>query len=454
MTSLQAPHNSSLAPTPNPNGGASKRPALRSLDHALAQLLEQARPLNTFESVSTFEADARVLAQDIVSQLNVPAFDNTSMDGYAIRSQDVANASEHMGISLPVSLRVAAGQVGEHLAPECAARIFTGAPIPDGADAVIMQEDVEFTQASNNSDHSDPKALFGFIKIKKPVPKGQWIRPTADDVAKDQLIVQAGTRLNAATLGLIASLGVSQLKVAQKPRVALFSTGDELVMPGDCDPQELKPGAIFNSNRFFLKVLLEKAGAVVTDLGIVPDNREKTIQALQQAAQLHDLVLTSGGVSVGEEDHIKPAVQSLGQLDLWQISMKPGKPFAYGQIFREKTDENVSACHFIGLPGNPVSSFVTFILLVRPFLLALQGAHQISPQYKHAVANFDWLNPDKRREFLRVRYSENGQLELFPNQSSAVLTSMVWANALLDNPGSQVIHKGDMVRCLDLAGIF
>jgi molybdopterin molybdotransferase len=451
MTTPLAPPNSPRAATPNPNGGASKRPALRSLDDALAQLLEQARPLNTFESVSTFEADARVLAQDIVSQLNVPAFDNTSMDGYAIRSQDVANASAQAGISLPVSLRVAAGQVGEHLAPGCAARIFTGAPIPDGADAVIMQEDVEFSQATSNS---DPNALFGFINIKNPVPKGQWIRPTADDVAKDQLIVQAGTRLNAATLGLIASLGVAQFKVAQKPRVALFSTGDELVMPGDCDPQELKPGAIFNSNRFFLKVLLEKAGAVVTDLGIVPDNREKTIQALQQAAQLHDLVLTSGGVSVGEEDHIKPAVQTLGQLDLWQISMKPGKPFAYGQIFREKTDEKVSACHFIGLPGNPVSSFVTFILLVRPFLLALQGAHNISSQYFQAVANFDWSKPDKRREFLRVRRTENGQLELFPNQSSAVLTSMVWANALLDNPGSQIINKGDVVRCLDLAGIF
>lgn len=451
MTTPQAPHNSTLVSIPNPNGGASKRPALRSLDDALAQLLEQARPLSTFESVSTFEADSRVLAQDIVSQLNVPAFDNTSMDGYAIRSQDVVNASAAVGVSLPVSLRVAAGQVGEHLAPGCAARIFTGAPIPDGADAVIMQEDVEFAQASNNS---DPKALFGFITIKKPVSKGQWIRPTADDVAKEQLIVQAGTRLNAATLGLIASLGVSQLKVAQKPRVALFSTGDELVMPGDCDPQELKPGAIFNSNRFFLKVLLEKAGAVVTDLGIVPDNREKTIQALQQAAQLHDLVLTSGGVSVGEEDHIKPAVQTLGQLDLWQISMKPGKPFAYGQILRESNESKESACHFIGLPGNPVSSFVTFILLVRPFLLALQGAHHISSQYFQAIANFDWSTPDKRREFLRVRFSENGQLELFPNQSSAVLTSMVWANALLDNPGSQIINKGDVVRCLDLAGIF
>ena len=447
MTSSQAPLQASL----DTISGASKRPALRSLDDALAQLLEQARPLELFESVSTFEADSRILSQDIVSALNVPAFDNTSMDGYAIRSQDVSTASKHEQVSLPVNLRVAAGQIGEQLAPGTAARIFTGAPIPLGADAVIMQEDVELVASATDVAGN---GIFGTIQIKNPVPKGQWIRPTADDVAINQLIVQAGTRLNAATLGLIASLGVSQLTVAQKPRVALFSTGDELVMPGDCAPQDLKPGAIFNSNRFFLKVLLEKAGAVVTDLGIVPDNREKTIEALQQAAQQHDLVLTSGGVSVGEEDHIKPAVQSLGQLDLWQISMKPGKPFAYGQIKRSANEFKSNTCHFIGLPGNPVSSFVTFILLVRPFLLALQGAHHVSPQYFQAVANFDWLKPDKRREFLRVKRSENGQLELFPNQSSAVLTSMVWANALLDNPGSQIIRQGDVVRCLDLAGIF
>ena len=232
-------------------------------------------------------------------------------------------------------------------------------------------------------------------------------------------------------------------------RVAAFFTGDELSLPGE----PLKPGGIYNSNRDTLLACIKSLGCDATDFGIVPDSLEATKETLRKASKDHDLIITSGGVSVGEEDHIKPAVTAEGRLDLWQIGIKPGKPLAFGAV--RKSDEcKGGETWFIGLPGNPVSSFVTFILLVRPFLLALQGAHQISPQYKHAVANFDWLNPDKRREFLRVRYSENGQLELFPNQSSAVLTSMVWANALLDNPGSQVIHKGDMVRCLDLAGIF
>lgn len=464
MTSMPASSSASSATHANTSSGASKKPALRSLDDALAQLLAQAKPLQSSATIPTLEADAKVLAEPIISQLNVPAFDNTSMDGYALRAQDIAMASPEAEVLLPVSLRIAAGQVGEQLPNACAARIFTGAPIPAGADSVVMQEDVELIAASDCAEHPArfspdliSHANYGVIRVRNPAVKGQWIRPTADDVAKGQLILPMGTRLNAATLGLIASLGLATVKVAQAPKVALFSTGDELVMPGQCDPSELKPGAIFNSNRFFLKVLLEKAGAQVTDLGIVPDNREKTIQALQLASQHHDLVLTSGGVSVGEEDHIKPAVQSLGQLDLWQIAMKPGKPFAYGQIFKNKPLghlDNSAICHFIGLPGNPVSSFVTFLLLVRPFLLALQGATETGIKQFQAVANFDWLSPDKRREFLRVRHHENGELELFPNQSSAVLTSMVWANALLDNAGSQVIRKGDVVRCLDLSGIF
>jgi len=210
-----------------------------------------------------------------------------------------------------------------------------------------------------------------------------------------------------------------------------------LVMPGTVAPQDMPPGAIYNSNRFFLKALLMRLGCEVTDLGIVPDQRQATIDALRSAAQQHDVILTSGGVSVGEEDHIKPAVQSLGQLDLWQIAIKPGKPFAYGRVAK---------AHFIGLPGNPVSSFVTFLLLVRPFLLKLQGASELAAKPITMTANFSWPRADRRREFLRVRRNDAGGLDLFVNQSSGVLTSAVWGDGLVDNPPGCSIAPGDVVR--------
>jgi molybdopterin molybdotransferase len=216
----------------------------------------------------------------------------------------------------------------------------------------------------------------------------------------------------------------------------LFSTGDELVMPGDVEPQAMPAGAIYNSNRFFLNSLLRRLGCDVTDFGIIPDQREVTIAALRLASESNDLVLTSGGVSVGEEDHVKPAVQSLGSLDLWQIAIKPGKPFAHGRI---------GACHFIGLPGNPVSSFVTFLVLVRPFLQRLQGVNQSAFPVTLMRADFDWLGPDKRQEFLRVRRNAKGGLDLFPNQSSGVLSSVVWGDGLVDNPAGQSIRQGDQV---------
>ena len=234
----------------------------------------------------------------------------------------------------------------------------------------------------------------------------------------------------------------AQLPVARRPRVALFSTGDELVMPGDVNPEDMPPGAIYNSNRFFLRSLLQRLGCEVTDLGNVPDQREATIAALRQASLGHDVILTSGGVSVGEEDHVKPAVNALGQLDLWQIAIKPGKPFALGRV---------GAAHFIGLPGNPVSSFVTFVLLARPFLLRLQGMIDVLPKTLPATAGFAWPNPDKRREFLRVRSGADGVLELFPNQTSNVLTSTVWGDGLVDNPSGQTITPGDQVRFISFA---
>jgi molybdopterin molybdotransferase len=228
--------------------------------------------------------------------------------------------------------------------------------------------------------------------------------------------------------------------------VALFSTGDELVMPGDVAPEQMPAGAIYNSNRFFLRAMLQRLGCEVTDLGIVPDQREATIAALRDAAQQHDLILTSGGVSVGEEDHIKPAVEHLGELNLWQLAIKPGKPFAYGRVNRD-----AGTCHFMGLPGNPVSSFVTFLLLVRPFLLALQGATATDINRTQMRADFDWPRADKRREFLRVKRNSQGGLDLFPNQSSGVLTSAVWGDGVVDNPAGQTIAKGDTVRFISLA---
>nr|WP_205964564.1 gephyrin-like molybdotransferase Glp [Ramlibacter agri] len=399
---------------------------MRSLDEALAALLAQAQPLADTEAVSPFDADGRVLAEDLVSALQVPPQDNSSMDGYAVRAAEISE-----GVVLPVSQRIPAGAAAQPLQAGSVARIFTGAPVPAGADAIVMQEDTEALED-------------GRVRIARVPAAGEWIRRSGEDITRGSTVLARGLRIGPAAQGLAASIGRDRIRVARRPRVALFSTGDELVMPGAVAPEAMKPGAIYNSNRFFLRSLLLRLGCEVRDLGIVPDQRAATLQALQDAAQDNDLILTSGGVSVGEEDHIKPAVQQLGTLDLWQIAMKPGKPFAYGRI---------GDAHFIGLPGNPVSSFVTFVLLVRPFLLKLQGATQLEPTTIPLPAHFDWPRPDKRREFLRARRNAQGGLELFPNQSSGVLTSTVWADGLIDYPGSQAIARGELVRFLPLADL-
>lgn len=399
------------------------RSPLIPLDDALATLLAYAVPLAATETVSTFDADGRVLAQDAVSQLQVPSFDNSAMDGYAMRCADVADAA------LPVSQRIAAGSAPEPLQPGSVARIFTGAPMPVGADAVVMQEECAVQPD-------------GTVRVLRPPQSGQCVRRAGEDVAKNAVVLSKGERLTPASTALAASIGMDTLAVARRPRVALFSTGDELVMPGDVAPQDMRPGAIYNSNRFFLRALLLRMGCVVTDLGIVPDQREATVDALRAASQTHDLILTSGGVSVGEEDHVKAAVQALGQLHLWQLAIKPGKPFAYG---------TVAGSHFIGLPGNPVASFVTFLLLVRPFVLRLQGATAVEPPAMQLPAHFDWPRADKRREFLRVRRNAAGGLDLFANQSSGVLTSAAWADGLVDTQPGQTIAWGDTVRFIPLA---
>ena len=378
------------------------RPGLRPLDEALAELLGLAAVLPEVETVATFDADGRVLAQDLVSGLHVPPQDNSSMDGYAVRCADLAP----LPATLPVTQRIAAGTAAAALAPGSAARIFTGAPVPAGADAIVMQEDCE--------------SLDGRVQVKaQPVP-GQWIRRAGEDVALGATVLVSGERLTPASLGLAASIGMAALSVRRRPR------------------------AIYNSNRFFLRALLLRLGCEVTDLGIVPDRLDATKEALRGAASRHDLILTSGGVSVGEEDHIKPAVQALGTLALWQIAIKPGKPFAYGRV---------QDTHFIGLPGNPVSSYVTFLLLVRPFLLKLQGVTDVATKSIAAQAHFDWPRADRRREFLRVRRNAAGGLELFTNQSSGVLTSAVWGDGLVDNPPGRTIAHGDSVRFIPFAEV-
>ena len=408
------------------SAASAPRKPLLPLDDALAQLLAAAAPLSGVETASTFEADGRVLAADVVSGLQVPGFDNSAMDGYALRAEDVLNGHHE----LPVTQRIAAGTTGQPLQPGTVARIFTGAPVPPGADAVVMQEDCELLGDAVG-------AVPARIGVKGTPLPGQHIRREGEDVQRGQCVLSAGTRLGPAELGLAASIGMAQLQVARRPRVALLSTGDELVMPGSVAPQDMPPGAIYNSNRFFLLNLLRRMGCEVTDLGIVPDSRAATLTALQAAAAENDVILTSGGVSVGEEDHIKPAVQSLGTLDLWQIAIKPGKPFAHGRI---------GAAHFMGLPGNPVSSWVTFLLLVRPFVLRLQGVQDVAINSIAARADFDWPQTDKRREFLRVRRNANGGLDLFANQGSGVLTSVVWGDGLVDAVPGQPILYGQTVR--------
>jgi molybdopterin molybdotransferase len=402
------------------------RPALLTLDEALQRLLGVVQPLGAPETVSTFDGLGRVLAAAVCSDLDVPPADNSSMDGYALRCADVPAA----GAVLQVSQRIPAGTVGSPLQPGTAARIFTGAQVPPGADAIVIQEQCE------------PQG-DGICIGQVPQP-GQWIRRRGEDVQRGATVLPTGMRLTPQALGLAASVGAASLLVSRRPRVALFSTGDELAMPG----QALKPGAIYNSNRFTLRSLVLALGGECTDLGIVPDRLDATREALRRAGQGHDLIISTGGVSVGEEDHLRPALMAEGQLDLWQIAIKPGKPLAFGHVRR--ADEG--ATWYVGLPGNPVSSYLTFLLAVRPVMLRLQGATELAPRPVSLRADFDWPQPDtRRREFLRVRRNADGGVDLFPNQSSGVLTSVVWGDGVVDVAAGWPVRRGDTVSYLSFA---
>ncbi|MBS1169119.1 MAG: molybdopterin molybdenumtransferase MoeA [Burkholderiaceae bacterium] len=396
---------------------------LLTVAEALDLLLKAARPITAVEWVPTLEANGRVLAEAQVSQLDVPPADNSDRDGYAVRMADCASGKA----TLPVSQRIPAGSVPQLLQPGTAARIFTGAPIPPGADAVVMQE-----ECIADGDR---------VTINYQPSAGEWIRPAGGDIRRGSVILPAGTRLRPQELGLAASVGQAELPVVRRLRAAVFFTGDELAMPGE----ELKPGAIYNSNRFTLRGLLQNMGCDITDYGIVPDSLAATRQTLVRAAQENDLIITSGGVSVGEEDYIKPAVEAEGRMNMWQIASKPGKPLAFGEI---RCVAGRDDAFFIGLPGNPVSVLIGFLLFVKPFMLRLQGVQKVAPTAYAMRADFAQQKADRRNEFLRARINEQGGLDLFPNQSAGVLTSTVWGDGLIDNPPHNLIAMGDIVRFL------
>jgi molybdopterin molybdotransferase len=386
-----------------------------SADQLLDALLERARGVTASETVALTAALGRVLAAPQTSAITVPPADNSAMDGYAVRVADVPAA----GVRLPVSQRILAGAVGETLAPGTAARIFTGAPVPGGADAVLMQE---YCAAED-----------GDVVIHALPRPGENIRRAGEDIRAGAAVLAAGTRIGAAEMGLAASVGLAELPVFRKLKVACFFTGDELVTPGT----PLQAGQIYNSNRYTLTGLLNDLGCELIDLGVVPDTLEATEAALARAASAADVVITSGGVSVGEADYVKAAVEKLGRVEMWKVAMKPGKPLVYGRV---------NDADFIGLPGNPVSAFVTFCLFVRPFLLKRMGAADVRYRAFAVQADFAWMKAGVRREFLRAQLQPSGKLALFPNQSSGVLTSCAWADGLIDLEIGQTVQPGDWVR--------
>lgn len=398
-----------------------------SFEDALQKLLDAAVPVSEVRWLPTMTAAGRVLAAEQLSNVNVPPLDNSAMDGYAVRAADIPQA----GTLLPVSQRIPAGAVGTPLQPGTAARIFTGAPVPAGADAVVMQERCEHG--------GEGRVIF------QHVPKaGDNIRRAGEDVARGARILTPGTRLGPAQLAFAASVGLAEVPVFRRLRVATFFTGDELRMPGEPLPE----GAIYNSNRFAIVTLLERLGCEVKDLGLVADSLEATRAALREAAAGADLVITSGGVSVGEEDHVKPAVEAEGRLDMWQIAIKPGKPLAFGEI---TSGSNRAA--FIGLPGNPVSAFVTFLMLVRPFILRSQGVAEVVPRAYRLPAASEWKKADKRREFLRASLTADGAVDLYAHQGAGVMASVVHADGLIDNPPGQLIVPGETVRFLPFSDL-
>lgn len=385
---------------------------------ALERLLAQARPITETETVPLMYSTNRVLAEDVVSMIDVPGWNNSQMDGYAVRAADIATATAEAPVTLPVSERITAGDVGGPLPEGAAARIFTGAPLPEGADTVVPQEE---TVREGDC-----------VRFTKPLPQGKWVRLRGSDVPAGEVVMKKGERLTPAAIGMIASIGRAYVTVYRKLRVGIFCSGNELVQPGE----PLPPGGIYNSNRYMLRSLLLTLGFEAIDLGNVPDSLEATVRAFERSAEAADVIVTTGGMSVGEEDHVKPAVERLGHIDVWRVSLKPGKPLAFGEV---------KGVPFIGLPGNPVSGFVVFLMIARPYLLRRSGLDNVDMRAQHVRADFEWPKAGDREEFVRVRRNDTGGLDLYRTQNSQVLSSCAWADGLVDIPSGATIHKGDVV---------
>ncbi len=401
------------------------------LDEALARVQAAYGPATEPESVPLRSALGRILAESVTAPGNVPPMAVSAMDGWGFRAADTAGEGP---VRLAVVGRVPAGVVfGGMVGPGEAVRIFTGAPVPADVDAVAMQEDCR----------ADGDAA---VLVPANVKRCANIREAGEDMAAGAVVLTPGRRLRAQEIGLAAAVGRSHLSVRKRLRVVLFSTGDELREPGAAKPD----GAIYDANRYTLAAQLDALGVEVRDLGILPDKREATRAALAAAADTADLLVTSGGVSVGEEDHVKAAVGALGTIDLWKLAIKPGKPLALGRIGNTP---------FLGLPGNPVSAMVTFMLVGRPLVLRLAGAESAPAPRCLVVSSFEFRKKPGRREFLRARLALGADgrpvAHKFPSDSSGVLTSMVEADGLVDMPAdATAIRPGDMVEFLPFTGLF
>ncbi|MDO8907505.1 MAG: molybdopterin molybdotransferase MoeA [Pseudohongiella sp.] len=413
---------------------------LMPMETALKALLAVAGTHVSGETIPLGEADGRVLLDDVYAARDVPPWANSAMDGYAINVAD-----QQSGTPLPISQRIPAGTAPKPLQYGTAARIFTGAPIPEGADAVVIQENCDLTQ----NDQKEP-----LLVIKQAVVGRENIREQGADVRYRSVIFKAGHRLRPADLGVLAATGVASVHVGKKPVVALLSSGDELVAPG----KELAPGQIYNSNAFVLKALLARIGLQVLDLGAMADTRHETERKLSRAAAQADCIISTGGVSAGEEDHVRAALQGMGELDIWKLALKPGKPFAFGRLPAEKgAGERKHDVLFFGLPGNPVSAFVTFLTLVRPTLLAFMGASEPALKELLMPAGFDAPESGSRQEYLRVSVfqAENALPYLMPlrDQSSGVLSSVAQADGLAIVPPHTSVASGQLLRFLPFGDI-
>ena len=396
--------------------------SLMSADDALSFLIDSASVTAMTEAVSLDDSLGRILASDIHSTINVPGFDNSAMDGYTIALNDSQVAQENL--SFDVVDRIAAGSTGNDLKIGNAARIFTGAPIPNGANTVVMQEECTLSEDKSQ------------ITVKRAINLNENIRPTGNDILKDNVILSSGRQIKPQDISLAASVGVGELVVFKKIKVGVFFTGDELVEPGNL----LTSGKIYNSNRYALVALLKQVGCDVINLGNIEDKLDATCEALEALESQCDLIMTTGGVSVGEEDHVKPAVEKLGELNLWKIRMKPGKPLAYGKVKQTP---------FIGLPGNPVSSFVTFCIFSLPFIKKMQGNSNYESKILKVKTNFDCKRAKPRREYARVRIdhsTETPLANLFPKQGSDVMSSVVWADGIIEIPENTTFETGTILN--------